>query len=104
MADLRGREGRTPPRASNFFQFHAVFWKFWQNRVFTPPLEGSRARLGEIMDPPLMWDLIFLKSKSLPDKEGTAFFPKFESVQLEFYSAWYSCIVWNSSAGASHFL
>ena len=27
VADLRGREGRTPPWGSKFFQFHAIFWE-----------------------------------------------------------------------------
>ena len=33
-----GRKVRTPPpRASKFFQFHAVFGRIYQNCVFTPP-------------------------------------------------------------------
>ena len=50
-----GREERSsPPRGSKFFQFHAVFGKFWQNRMLTPPLEGWRSHLGEMLDPPLI--------------------------------------------------
>ena len=36
----------TPPRGSKFFQFHAVFGKFDQNRMLAP-------HLWEILDPPL---------------------------------------------------
>ena len=42
------------PWASKFFQFHAVFWRIWQNCVFMPPLEGSCPHLGEILDLPLL--------------------------------------------------
>ena len=40
-----GRRGRVPPptRGSKFFQFHAVFWKFWQNRMLAPPSPGELA-------------------------------------------------------------
>ena len=38
---------------SKFFQFHAVFRKFWQNRMLAPPLGSWRPHLGEILDPPL---------------------------------------------------
>ena len=52
VADLRGREGRTPPPASKFFQFHAVFGRIWQNCVFTSPLGGftppSGGNLGSV--------------------------------------------------------
>ena len=43
---------------SKFFQYHAVFGKFWQNRMLAPLLEGWRPHLGEILDPPLptAWD------------------------------------------------
>ena len=37
---------------SKFFQFHAAFGKFWQNRMFAPPGELAPL-LGEILDPPL---------------------------------------------------
>ena len=38
VADLRGAQGtRPPPLGSKFFRFHAVFGKFWQNRMFAPP-------------------------------------------------------------------
>ena len=40
FSDARG----TRPRGSKFFQFYAVFGKFWQN---------WRLHLGEILDPPL---------------------------------------------------
>ena len=33
-----------PPRGPEFFQFHAVFGKFWQNRMLAPP--------GELASPP----------------------------------------------------
>ena len=36
MVDLRGRVSLAPP-GSKFFQFHAVFGKFWQNRMLSPP-------------------------------------------------------------------
>ena len=41
---------------SKLFQFHAVFGKFWQNRMLVPPPspEGWRSNLGEIMEPPLL--------------------------------------------------
>ena len=55
VADLRGgRRGRAPPRGSKFFQFHAVFGKFWQNRMLAPPLGSWRPLHGEILDPPLL--------------------------------------------------
>ena len=38
-----GREGRAPLPLI-FFQFHAVFGKFWQNRMLAPP--------GELAPPP----------------------------------------------------
>ena len=49
-----GRRGRAPPPwGSKFFRFHAVFGKFWQNRMLAPP--GSwRPLLGEILDLPLV--------------------------------------------------
>ena len=34
-----------PPRGSKFFQFHAVFGKFWRNRMLAPPP-------GELAPPP----------------------------------------------------
>ena len=33
-------KGRVPPWGTKFFQFHAVFGKFWQNRMLAP-LPGS---------------------------------------------------------------
>ena len=42
-----------PPWGSKFFQFHAVFGKFWQNRMLAPPLGSWCPLLGEILDPPL---------------------------------------------------
>ena len=40
-----GCEGRTPPRASKFFRFHAVFGKIWRVHAppggFTPPPSGK---------------------------------------------------------------
>ena len=53
VADLRGREGRSPPRGSKFFQFHAVFGKIWQKSYVGAPLGSWRPLLGEILDPPL---------------------------------------------------
>ena len=32
---------RPPPRGSKFFQFHAVFGKFWRNRMLAPPPGGG---------------------------------------------------------------
>ena len=29
-----------PPLVSKFFQFHAVFWKIWQNLMLAPPPGG----------------------------------------------------------------
>ena len=52
VADQRGRKGRAP--GSKFFQFHAVFGKFWQNRMLAAS-EGWRPHPGEILDPPLSW-------------------------------------------------
>ena len=56
VADLRGGAGDArplPPWGSKFFQFHAVFGKFRQNRMLAP-LPGSwHPLLGEILDPPL---------------------------------------------------
>ena len=40
VADLRGTQGTRPPR-SKFFQFHAVFGKFWQNHMLAPPPRGN---------------------------------------------------------------
>ena len=52
LADLGGREGRTPPPGRpNSFDFMQFSGKFG---VFTPPLEGSRPPLGKILDPPLL--------------------------------------------------
>ena len=40
MADLREARGTGPlPRRSKLFQFHAVFGKFWKNRMLAPPGE-----------------------------------------------------------------
>ena len=48
VADLRGREGRTPPPlARNFFIF-------MPNNRLVPPVWGWRPLLWEIMDPPLL--------------------------------------------------
>ena len=33
-----------PPPAPKFFRFHAVFGKFWQNRMLAPPLGKSWIR------------------------------------------------------------
>ena len=37
VADLRGGAGDARPPGSKFFRFHAVFGKFWQNRMLVPP-------------------------------------------------------------------
>ena len=50
----KGGASLAPP-GSKFFQFHAVFGKFWQNRMLAPPTPvGWRPHLGEILDPPLV--------------------------------------------------
>ena len=51
----RLQEGaRNAPPPSKFFQFYAVWGKFWQNRMLVPPPRGSwRPLLGEIVDPSL---------------------------------------------------
>ena len=36
VADLRGAPARAPYNPK-FSQFHAEFWKFWQNRMLAPP-------------------------------------------------------------------
>ena len=52
LADLGGAWGtHTPPWASKFFRFHAVFGKIW--RVHAPP-GGFTPPLGKILDPPLL--------------------------------------------------
>ena len=56
MADLHSNilDVRPSPWGSKFFQFHAVFWKFWQNRMLAPPwMSWLPPNLGEILDPPL---------------------------------------------------
>ena len=48
-----GGRGEGHPPGSKFFQFHAVFRKFWQNRMLAP-LPGELAPPPrEILDPPL---------------------------------------------------
>ena len=44
-----------PPHPSGFkfFQFHAVFGKFWQNHMFPPSPEAWHPLLRGILDPPL---------------------------------------------------
>ena len=44
VADLREVRGTPPPQGSKFFQFYAVFGKFWQNRMLAPP--------GKLAPPP----------------------------------------------------
>ena len=42
------------PRGSKFFQFHAVFGKFWQNCMLAPPWKvGAPSWIRPILDPPL---------------------------------------------------
>ena len=43
VADLRGREGSTPPGAQ-ILSISCSFWKIWQNRMLAPP--------GELAPPP----------------------------------------------------
>ena len=43
-----------PPYDPKFSQFHAVFQKFWQNRMLAPPLEGRRPLLQGILDQALI--------------------------------------------------
>ena len=47
VADLHSKilDAR-PPRGSKFFQFHAVFGKFWRNCMLAPPLGSWRPLLG----------------------------------------------------------
>ena len=47
VADLHSKILDAPPPGSKFFQFHAVFGKFWQNRMLAPPLESWYPLLGE---------------------------------------------------------
>ena len=37
VADLHSKILDAPPRGPKFFQFHAVFGKFWQNHMLAPP-------------------------------------------------------------------
>ena len=37
LADLRGCTRDVPPPGSKLYQFHAVFWKIWQNNMSVPP-------------------------------------------------------------------
>ena len=48
----KGGARDVPSWGSKFFQFHAVFGKFWQNRMLAPPLGSWCPLLGEILDPP----------------------------------------------------
>ena len=41
------RRGRAPPPRSKFFQFHAVFGKFGQNRMLAPPWGVGAPSLGK---------------------------------------------------------
>ena len=44
VADLHSKIlDAPPPRGSKFFQFHAVFGKFWRNRMLAPPPRGVGA-------------------------------------------------------------
>ena len=43
VADLRGARMTRPP-GSKFFQFHAVFGKFWQNCMLAPTSRGLAPR------------------------------------------------------------
>ena len=84
VVDLRGgtRDVPSPVQMSKFFRFHAVFGKFWQNRMLAPPFPR---RVGAptsgislirhcnpsflILDPPLhaniQHNLVFLRSNSM---------------------------------------
>ena len=54
MADLRGREGRAPPKV----QILSILCSFWEilvkSYVGAPPPGGWRPDVGEILDPPLI--------------------------------------------------
>ena len=43
VADLHSKilDARPAPWGSKFFQFHAVFGKFWRNRMLAPPPRGN---------------------------------------------------------------
>ena len=63
VADLHSKtlDSCPPCQGPKFFQFHAVFGNFWQNRMLATP--GSwRPHLGEILDPPLK-EFNFLKTR-----------------------------------------
>ena len=56
VADLwGGTRDVHPPMGPKFFQFHAVFGKFWQNHMLAPPPGELHPLLGEILDPPLLY-------------------------------------------------
>ena len=59
VVDLRGRRGRVPPSRQNFS--HAVFGrnlgKIGQIVGWRPPL-GCRTPFWEILDPPLIWQIL----------------------------------------------
>ena len=46
-----------PSPRPKFSQFHAVFWKIWQNHMLAPQLEGWHPLLRGILDLPLVTHL-----------------------------------------------
>ena len=46
VADLHSKILDTPS-GSKFFQFHAIFGKFWQNRMLAPRWKVARPHPGE---------------------------------------------------------
>ena len=58
MADLTWCLG-VRPHGPKFSQFHAVFWKIWQNRIWAPS-EGLMPLPRGILDPPLLKPDLFL--------------------------------------------
>ena len=64
VADLHSKFLDACLPGSKFFQFHAVFGKFWQNHMLAPP--GSwRPHLVEILDPPLNFHMKWKTRNSL---------------------------------------
>ena len=58
----KGVQGTRAPWGSKFFQFHAGFGKFWQNRMLGPAPGGLEPPPREILDPPLVTKIVILIS------------------------------------------
>ena len=58
----KGVQGTRAPWGSKFFQFHAGFGKFWQNRMLGPAPGGLEPPPREILDPPLVTKIVNLIS------------------------------------------